>query len=157
MKKILVNGKEVELELRRSGEHWEYRTGAQTGLASIIEAEPGVYSVLINNRSFEARVTPGFVEVDGEVLLTEVMDQSASKAAAGSLTGRQQLTAPMPGRIVRVLVQQGEPVEGGQGILVMEAMKMQNEIKAARSGTVTSLPVFEGNAVSAGDILAVIE
>lgn len=157
MKRILVNGKEVELELRRSGEHWEYRTGAQGGLVSIIEAEPGVYSVLINNRSFEARVAPGSVEVDGEVFLTEIVDQRTNKAPAGSSGGRQQLTAPMPGRIVRLLVQQGQTVDAGQGILVMEAMKMQNEIKATRSGTVASVLVADGAAVSAGDILAVIE
>jgi biotin carboxyl carrier protein len=63
----------------------------------------------------------------------------------------------MPGKIVRVLVREGDAVEPGQGIVVMEAMKMQNELKALRAGAVTALPVTEGAAVAAGEVLAIIE
>ena len=60
----------------------------------------------------------------------------------------------MPGKVVRLLVSQGDPVEAGQGIAVVEAMKMQNEMKSARAGTVISLSVKEGDTVSAGQVLA---
>ena len=63
----------------------------------------------------------------------------------------------MPGKIVRLLVKEGDAVEPGQGIVVMEAMKMQNELKAQRAGAVTSLPIAEGATVAAGEVLALIE
>jgi len=66
------------------------------------------------------------------------------------------VTAPMPGKIVRVLVKAGETVEAGQGILVVEAMKMQNEVRSPKSGTVERLLVSENQAVGAGDVLAVV-
>ena len=71
--------------------------------------------------------------------------------------GRQDLKSPMPGKIVRVLVKEGETVEAGQGVVVVEAMKMQNEMKAPKSGRVTSLAVKPGASVNAGEILATIE
>src|SRR5258705_4794768 len=70
---------------------------------------------------------------------------------------RQQILAPMPGKIIRVLVQAGEKVEAGQGLLVVEAMKMQNEIRSPKSGTVERLLVKEGQPVNAGEILAWID
>jgi biotin carboxyl carrier protein len=63
----------------------------------------------------------------------------------------------MPGKIIRLLVAERTQVEPGDGIVVIEAMKMQNELKALRAGTVTSLPVGEGATVGAGELLAVIE
>ena len=63
----------------------------------------------------------------------------------------------MPGKVVRVLVAQGEQVEADQGMVVVEAMKMQNELKAGRSGRVTMLAAEEGATVAAGQVLAVIE
>ena len=63
----------------------------------------------------------------------------------------------MPGKIIRVLVQIGEKVDAGQGLLVVEAMKMQNEIRSPKSGTVERLLVKEGQPVNAGEILAWID
>jgi len=74
-----------------------------------------------------------------------------------NVEGRTELLAPMPGKVVRVLVSEGETVEAGQGIVVVEAMKMQNEMKAARGGRVSSLSAREGASVNAGDVLATIE
>jgi biotin carboxyl carrier protein len=71
--------------------------------------------------------------------------------------GRQQITAPMPGKVVRVLLQEGDTVEAGQGLLVVEAMKMQNEIRSPKSGRVEKLFAKEGLAVNAGDVLAWVE
>ena len=63
----------------------------------------------------------------------------------------------MPGKIVRVLVSQGDAVEAGAGVLVVEAMKMQNEIKSPKKGTIQKILVGEGAAVNAGDVLAIVE
>jgi len=71
--------------------------------------------------------------------------------------GPKKLLAPMPGRVVRVLVSQGAEVEAGTGVLVVEAMKMQNEVKSPKKGTVQKILAAEGAAVNAGDVLAIVE
>ena len=71
--------------------------------------------------------------------------------------GREPITAPMPGRVIRVLVEPGQEVAAGEGLIVVEAMKMQNEMKAPRAGRVASVKAEAGATVSAGDILVVIE
>jgi len=71
--------------------------------------------------------------------------------------GERRLVAPMPGKVVRFLVGENSPVEAGQGVVVVEAMKMQNEIKSPKKGTVVKLSVAEGAAVYAGDVLAIVE
>lgn len=127
--------------------------------ASVSRPEEGVYSVLWNGRVYEARVEGAAVVVNGVRFEIEVRDPrrwSRSGGAAG-LDGRQHLVAPMPGRVVRVLAAPGDRVQAGQGILVVEAMKMQNEMKAARAGTVASISAREGAPVAQGEVLAVIE
>jgi biotin carboxyl carrier protein len=71
--------------------------------------------------------------------------------------GTAQIVSPMPGKVVRVLVAEGQPVEAGAGIIVVEAMKMQNEMKAPKAGVVISINAEPGATVNAGDVLAVIE
>ena len=80
------------------------------------------------------------------------------RAATAGVTveGKQTITAPMPGKIVKVLVKEGEAVEAGRGVLVMEAMKMENELKASKAGTVQEIKVKEGQAVEMGALLLVI-
>jgi biotin carboxyl carrier protein len=72
-------------------------------------------------------------------------------------TGAAEIVSPMPGKIVRVLVKPGDTVEAGAGVIVVEAMKMQNEMKAPKAGIVVSIEAAEGATVNAGDVLAVIE
>jgi len=122
-----------------------------------------VFSLLVNGHSFEVRVLPGKpearVEVRGTRFAVEVRDprstSSTSSARAG--TGRQNVTAPMPGKVIRILVQKGDAVSAGQGLVVVEAMKMQNEMKAARDGRVIEVRVQDGDTVSAGQTLVVLE
>jgi biotin carboxyl carrier protein len=76
---------------------------------------------------------------------------------AGIGHGRQTISAPMPGKVVRVLVREGDIVQAGAGLIVVEAMKMQNEHKAPKAGTVIRLSVQEGGTVAAGEPLVVIE
>jgi biotin carboxyl carrier protein len=71
--------------------------------------------------------------------------------------GRQQIVAPMPGKVIRLLVKVGDEVEAGQGLVVVEAMKMQNEIRSPKKGKVERLQAKEGQPVNAGDVLAWVE
>ncbi|MEO8659393.1 MAG: biotin/lipoyl-containing protein [Bryobacteraceae bacterium] len=139
-------------------------TAAQTGVARILEVEPGIYSVLLNGRSYEAKIVPGadgdwYVDVDGRhyaIGLTDPREQ-APGVRGQNTDGRQNLKAAMPGKVVRVLAAVGDEVSEGQGLVVVEAMKMQNELKAPRAGTVVLMNAREGMTVTAGEMLAAIE
>jgi biotin carboxyl carrier protein len=125
--------------------------------------EPGVYSVLMDGRSYDARVEEHadclVVVIDGYRFEIEVRDPRRwSRRSSGRGSGGvQTITAPMPGKVVRVLVAPGEAVEAGQGMVVVEAMKMQNEMKAPRAAKVLSVPVKPGATVAAGEVLVTIE
>lgn len=166
--RVLVDGRRVDLELSRSGEECRFRLGTEAAgggerSASVIEVAPGVYSVLLEGRSYEVTVEPAegssILAVGGRRFTVDVEDprRSRSRAAAAFGEGRRKVTAPMPGKVVRVLVAEGEKVEAGQGIAVVEAMKMQNEMKAPKAGRVAALTAREGAAVTAGEVLAIVE
>jgi biotin carboxyl carrier protein len=160
---VLIDGRPMRLEFRQSGETWHFRLESEEERsADIREVEPGVYSVLLAGKSYEAAVEPGnseYIAIDGRRISVEVADPRRwMRSKAGGLAeGRQNVAASMPGKVVRVLVAEGDVVEAGQGLIVVEAMKMQNEMKAARSGRVVALKAVAGATVSAGEILAAIE
>ncbi|MGC2330539.1 MAG: biotin/lipoyl-containing protein [Candidatus Acidiferrales bacterium] len=131
--------------------------------ADAIEVAPGIYSILIGSSSFEVRVEPDAaslqITVAGREYAARIRDRRQwrrNRGAAIEAEGRQRVLAPMPGKVVRVLVKPGEAVEAGKGILVVEAMKMQNEVRSPKSGKVERILVSEGQAVSAGEVLAVV-
>jgi biotin carboxyl carrier protein len=134
-----------------------------TNRAEIVAVEPGVYSVLQGGCSYEARVEQSeggmavFIRGDRfEVLIRDPRRRPRQVGKAG-MEGRFNVVAAMPGKIVRVLVAVGDQVDAGQGLLVVEAMKMQNEMKAPKAGQVAALAAREGATVAAGEVLAVIE
>lgn len=170
-RKIVIGERAFDLELLSAADSGDVRfrlepsqAGSGDGReASVIEVAPRIWSVLIDERSYEARVLsddgPVVVEINGERYPVTVEDPRRRNRtrATQSDGGRVSITAPMPGKIVRTLAAEGDPVDAGQGILVMEAMKMQNELKAPRAGRIAALTVREGETVSAGAILAVVE
>ncbi len=125
----------------------------------MVEVEPGVYSVLIDGVSYEARISGDRVVVDGHWFTAEADNpRQWKRGRAGTATeGRASVIAPMPGKLVRVLVSVGDEVTAGQALMVVEAMKMQNELKAPRAGRVTSVNAKAGDSVNAGAVLAAIE
>ncbi len=127
--------------------------------ADLIEVEPGVYSILIDGKVVEARVDGDAVTIAGERYQIAQTDprKYVRRGTGPAGHGRNSIKAPMPGKIVRVLVNVGDAVTAGQGIAVIEAMKMQNELKTGGAGCVTSISIQEGDTVTAGAILAVIE
>jgi biotin carboxyl carrier protein len=162
---VTLNGSEESLEILTPAPLCRFRIGAGGEREAQIERpEPGVYSVLIDGRSYEARVEDDpsgavVVVIDGRRFEIEVRDPRRWSRKSGRRAGEgiQSLTAPMPGKVVRVLVAAGDAVDAGQGLVVVEAMKMQNEIRAPRTARVLSIPAKEGATVAAGDVLATIE
>lgn len=145
------------------GAAWKFWLDGQPVALDAAEIATGVYSILMDGRAFEVRVQPERdalrIFVGGRELAAEVRDPRAWRGkggAAAEATGRQQVTAPMPGKVVRVLVNEGDEVQAGQGLVVVEAMKMQNEIRSPKSGRVERLMIREGQPVNAGDALAVV-
>jgi biotin carboxyl carrier protein len=128
-------------------------------MTDIKETEPGVYSVIIDNRVYEAFVDGNNVTINGQTFDCTIEDtrQWRRSGSGAGAHGHANITAPMPGKVVRILVAPGDEVTAGQGIVVVEAMKMQNEMKAPRDGKVTAIEVEENDSVNAGAVLAVIE
>jgi biotin carboxyl carrier protein len=158
---VSIEGRPAELTLE--GTHFRYKREDGETIErefSLQAAGPGVYSVLIESRSYQVhRLSAGEVSVNGRVLAVEVFDPREMRALArgGVGEGRQNVAAPMPGKVVRLLVQAGDNVEAGQGLVVVEAMKMQNEMKSPKAGRVAEVRVRAEATVSAGDVLMVIE
>jgi len=161
---VRTEGGEQPIEISAAAPMYRFRLGdAAEREADVEMPEPGVYSVLLDGRMYDARVeeTPAglVIVIDGYRFEIEVCDPrrwSRRDASRGG-DGIQTVTTPMPGKVVRVLVTPGDEVRAGQGLLVVEAMKMQNEMKAARAGRILSVTVKEGATVAAGDVLATIE
>ena len=153
----------VELERRTGG--WQARIEGESGIvADVAEISPNVFSALLSGRSHEVYVTPSSggqlqLQTGGFEFTAEVADPRSWRGrrhCGAEAEGRQHITAPMPGKVVRLLVTAGDTVEAGQGLLVVEAMKMQNEIRSPKSGTVERVLVAERQAVNAGEVLCVV-
>jgi biotin carboxyl carrier protein len=121
---LLIEGKNHEVSLSRSAEHFD---------------------VLLANRHFRFR------------LLTEERARRAAARGGREATGRRVVKASMPGKVIDVLVNVGDRVEPKQGLLVIEAMKMENEIKSSGTGEVKEVHVARGQAVESGEVLVVLE
>ena len=115
-----------------------------------VEVSPGVFSAVVEGNSYEIRVWKGEATVQGHRFRLE-------KAASARVDAPASILAPMPGKVVRVLVAVGDVVVAGQGIIVVEAMKMQNELKSPRDGRVTAVKTAVGESVNGGAVLALIE
>jgi len=118
-----------------------------------------VYLVVASGRSYEVRVDGSSVSACQRTFRVEVVDPRRWNRDRNhrQADGVQAVAASMPGKVVRVLVSPGDLVEAGQGLIVVEAMKMQNELKAVRAGRVATMTATPGATVSAGEILATIE
>jgi biotin carboxyl carrier protein len=160
---IVIGEKNYRLELDRTDGQWSCRLDGQSIEADAVQVRPGTLSLRLANQCYEVKCEPlagGWkIWIGSESFDVEVRDPRSlrGRARASDEHGVKKLTAPMPGKVVRVLVEQGEQVEAGAGILVVEAMKMQNEVKSPKKGTVQKLLVSQGAAVNAGDVLAIVE
>lgn len=122
--------------------------------------EPGVLSLTVGGHQYRC-VQDGDGAWIGGKRYSFVTDDPRSlqgrRGAGGGVEGPRSVKAPMPGRVVRVLVEAGSEVASGQGVVVIEAMKMQNELKSPKAGRVSRVAVAPGDTVGSGDVLAVVE
>jgi biotin carboxyl carrier protein len=159
------SGKQTRIvDLERSGDAWRISLDGQPIEADIIEIAPHTISILLDGRSYTLQITEpslGVLQLQTpfQEFTAEVADPRAWRGrthGALQLVGRQHVAAPMPGKVVRVLVNVGDQVEAGQGLLVVEAMKMQNEIRSPKTGIIERLLAKEGQPVNAGEVLCVV-
>jgi biotin carboxyl carrier protein len=153
---VIINGQERTLHLEPS--RFEYK-GIQRDY-SIEPSGPGIFSILVEGRSYQATVlAPGTIQVNNQVFSVELFDprELRARSTSGASQGRQNIVSPMPGKVVRLLVAVGDAIEAGQGLIVVEAMKMQNEMKSPKAGVVVEMKTKPGATVTAGEILVVIE
>jgi biotin carboxyl carrier protein len=160
---IKIGGKKRHVEMTQAGERPLWSIDGQRLEADAIEVSPGIYSILVNGKSFEVRMQQAGAELraiagsrEFGIVISDEREWRRKRGNAIEAEGRQQVSAPMPGKIVRVLVKTGDAVRAGQGLLVVEAMKMQNEIRAPKSGTIVRLAVVEGQTVNAGEVVAIV-
>lgn len=142
--RCLVNGCEVQMDA----------VPAQPDVLSVV-IQGKVYGIVRERLASDLRIWVGDRCYTAEV--TDPKSLRGRKARVDGGRGLRHLVAPMPGKVVRFLVSENSPVEAGQGVVVVEAMKMQNEIKSPKKGMVLKLVVSEGAAVNAGDVLATVE
>ena len=160
---ITIDGKGYRLELERVDGRWSCHLDGREVEVDAVLARPDVLSLRIGNNAYEVkseRVAGDWhLWVGSTRFIAEVRDPRSlrGRVRAEDDRGPKKLTAPMPGKIVRVLVSEGATIEAGAGVLVVEAMKMQNEIKSPKKGTIQRILVSQGAAVNAGDVLAIVE
>ena len=160
---VTIDGKNYRLELNRADGRWSCRLNGREVEVDAVLARPDVLSLRIGNQAYEVKcervASDLHLWVGSERFAVEVRDPRSLRGRGQTVDDRgpKKVTAPMPGKVVRVLVTQGAGVETGAGVLVVEAMKMQNEIKSPKKGTIQKILVSEGAAINAGDVLAIVE
>ena len=148
--KAIIGDTEEEVGLELVDGRVSARIGARSYELEAREIEPGSYLFFLNDRVREVRV-------DERIKIVDPKRLRSGQNSSGHHHGVAQIVAQMPGKVVRVHVEAGATVEKGAGVIVVEAMKMQNEMKSPRAGVVVSVNVKPGDTVNAGDVLAVLE
>jgi biotin carboxyl carrier protein len=160
---VTIDGKNYRLDLNRADGRWSCRLDGREMEVDAVLARPDVLSLRIGNMAYEIKservANDLHLWVGSTRFAVEVRDPRSlrGRTRAGDDQGPRKIVAPMPGKVVRLLVREGDQVEVGAGVAVVEAMKMQNEIKSPKKGTVQKILVTDGAAVNAGDVIAVVE
>lgn len=161
---VKIGEKEYRVELTRSGSGWQCKVDGRQFPVDVAPLSAGALSILVDGKSYEVRREGGTDEanivVGRERFSVQVRDPRSLRSRGqrdSGAHGPRKIIAPMPGKVVRIVAPLGSAVESGQAVLVIEAMKMQNELKAPKKGKVSKLNVAEGAAVEAGQTLAEID
>lgn len=159
-----ASAKPHRLELGKVVGGWQCRLDGQTIPIDAVIPRRDVLSLLVAGHAYEIKreqtATDLHLWVGSTRFAVEVRDPRSLRSrqqAAGDDKGPRKLVAPMPGRVVRLLVAENSEVEKGAGVVVIEAMKMQNEIKSPKKGAVRKIFAIPGAAVNPGDVLAIVE
>jgi len=160
---LSIGDRARNIEIERHDGQFRFRIDGRAVAADVLQVQPDVYSVLINGEAFEAHIECGasglHVHIDGRkfpMAIAGPRQWRRDRNLIAAAEGHQPIVSSMPGKVVRVMVRTGDAVEAGQGLLVVEAMKMQNEIKSPKAGKIERIAAQEGQTVNAGEVLAVI-
>jgi biotin carboxyl carrier protein len=148
--RVTIDGRVCRVSMARAGERWSLLVGARSYDVMFEPARGGLWQVHVNGQVVSAGLRTSAQRQRGRL-----GGRPSGQSAAGAADGR--VLASMPGRVVKVLVVPGTVVEARQGVVVVEAMKMENELRAPRAGTVREVRVAEGASVEAQTVLIVIE
>ncbi len=156
-----VAGRTVRVEVRGGGGRYTVALDGVPMEVDLVETGRGFASLLVGGESHEVAIEKrpeGYVvHFPADTVAVDLADSArGALAAAARPHGPARLTAPMPGRVVRVLRGPGADVAAGEGLVVIEAMKMENELRSPRAGRVQEVAVREGQAVEAGALLLVV-
>ena len=161
---VTIDGKNYRLDLSRADGRWQCRLDGREVDMDAVLTRRDVLSVLIAGKTYEIKreITPTDMHlwVGSARYAAELRDPRSlrgRKGADADAKGPKKVVAPMPGKVVRVLAREKDEVEAGQGVVVVEAMKMQNEIKSPKKGVMQKMLATEGANVNAGDVLAIVE
>lgn len=156
-----LSGAKYELDIRRDGDKVFARVDDREYQLEASEVEPDVYLLKSGGRIHEVYVAPnGIVNIGNFQLDVKITDPKRLRGAGATEDGPEgiaEIKTQMPGKLVRVLLKVGDEVKHGEGVVVVEAMKMQNEMKSPKDGIVKEIRFEEGATVNANDVLAVIE
>lgn len=162
--KAILGEREEDLLLKFEDGRVSAAIGDRVYSLDVRETEPGSYMFFLNANVHECRVNASKgtfdVSIHGRNYSITIVDPKRLRSGQNSDRhhhGVAEILAPMPGKVVRVQTEAGATVEKGAGVVVVEAMKMQNEMKSPRDGIVVSIKVKPGDTVNAGDVLAVVE
>jgi biotin carboxyl carrier protein len=154
---VAVNGRERHVRMASPDGRWSMLVGNRLSQGPDAASAYASYEIAVETSGPGERV----VHVNGRPVAVQVPDARArfgrGRAPSSSARGAGSVSAPMPGRVVKVLVRVGETVSPGQGLIVVEAMKMENEVRAPRRGTVADVRVAEGQSVEAGTLLLTLD
>jgi len=159
---VTIDGHEFEVDVRREGStggHFTVTVGDRARSVYVPDAADlaGLEWMVIDNRPYEVTFDPELTRMRSFSGLHHIAVRDREAAVSRPASGDGRIKAPIPGLIGQILVQPGQAVEAGQPVLVLEAMKMENEIRATRAGTVQKITVQIGQSVVLGELLAEIE
>ncbi len=156
-----LNSENYRIEITRTGENVSATINDRRYDLEASEVEPNVYLLKHEQKIYQVYVAPnGIVNLGNqqfEIKLTDPKKLRSLKTAGANTVANSEIKTAMPGKLVRILVEVGAEIGQGEPVLVVEAMKMQNEMKAPKDGIVKEIRFSEGATVNAGDILAIIE
>ncbi len=159
------DGNSHEVEIVRNGRSVTAKVDGREYTLDAAELEDGVFLLKHDAAVYEAMVGKApdsgfYVQLRGSSHEVNIIDPKRLRGSAGAEgdgSGMAEIKTAMPGKVVRLLKAEGDAVEKGEGVVVVEAMKMQNEMKAPKDGSISRILFTEGDTVAAGDVLVVIE
>ncbi|MCI0338387.1 MAG: biotin/lipoyl-binding protein [Acidobacteria bacterium] len=162
---IEIGGRMMEMEFSSTPGTVQFTHNGETYEATVSEPEPGIFVIVYKNRVYRCmldKLPDGRTEVivNGRRIPVAAHDKKhlrGNVSTAQESGGRVNISAPMPGKVIRILLKAGDEIAAHQGIIIVEAMKMQNEVQSPKDGKVAEIRVIEGQTVNSGEVLAVIE